>query len=191
LTDLNVTFQTASYLIAALSFAVTCAYYIMNLNNNKKNQELALKAQQQSAETRQAQLFMQIFNRYQDEQFWNSYRTVLGGNWKSYDDWRRDMVGPFGTTFFIVGSYLEGIGVLVRRGLVSIDMVNDILGGPTVMFWNKIGEYAIEHRLKGGYPEFGHDLEFLYNEFMKLRSASFKPNTVFEARSTRDAGVDV
>jgi len=38
--------QTASYLIAALSFAVTCTYYIMNLRNaerEKRRQTLLMR----------------------------------------------------------------------------------------------------------------------------------------------------
>jgi uncharacterized protein YoxC len=35
-----VVLQTVSYIIAALSFAVTCAYYIMNLRNTQKNMKI-------------------------------------------------------------------------------------------------------------------------------------------------------
>ncbi len=64
-----VVLQTFSYLIAALSFAVTCTYYIMNLKNNAKNQELTLKTQQQNLDTRQAQLFMPLYAYYEQTEF--------------------------------------------------------------------------------------------------------------------------
>ncbi len=54
--------QTVSYLIAALSFAATCTYYIMNLRTTQQNMKNTL-------ETRQTQLFMQKYDRFSSPEF--------------------------------------------------------------------------------------------------------------------------
>jgi hypothetical protein len=59
------TLQAVSYIIGSLGVFVAAVYYVLNIQNNSRNQEIAmrnqelmLKAQQQTLETRQAQLFM-------------------------------------------------------------------------------------------------------------------------------------
>ena len=118
--------QSVSYIAGALGVCVAAIYYVMTLRISQRNQEvslktqeLALKSQQQAAETRQAQLFMQVFNRFHDQEFWRIYGTLMSVEYKSYDDWNRDRSDP--TLFSMrlsVGAYFEGVGVLVRRGLL-------------------------------------------------------------------------
>jgi hypothetical protein len=169
--------QTIGVLVTAASVSVAAIYYAFTLRINMKNQELSLKtqeltlkSQQQADETRQAQLFMQVFSRFHDLEFWRIYSTVMSREWKSYDDWSKDgldsTVSSMRNSLFC---YFEGIGVLVSKGLLSSRLVEDILGGTIVMFWVKQGDYIREFRVRAGYPMFCEYLEFLYEEIMKLR----------------------
>jgi hypothetical protein len=83
--------QTIGVLVTAASVSVAAIYYMFTLRINMKNQELNLKSQQQADETRQAQLFMQVFSRYHEEEFWKAYQIVMSREWKSYDDWNKDL----------------------------------------------------------------------------------------------------
>jgi hypothetical protein len=101
----------------------------------------------------------------------------MGREWRSYDEWNRDRVDPsIGSKRMAFGTYLEGIGTLVQRGLISPEMVADILGGIVIMWWNKVGVYVKEHRVRAGYPMYGEKMEYLYGEMMKLRPAGFSPS---------------
>ena len=62
--------QTASYLIAALSFAVTCAYYIMNLRTQQTNMKMTL-------ETWQAQFLMSPSQRFSDPEYQDNFFTTM------------------------------------------------------------------------------------------------------------------
>jgi hypothetical protein len=45
-------------LLQTVSIMVGITYYILNIQNNQKNQELALKAQEHATETRQLDIYM-------------------------------------------------------------------------------------------------------------------------------------
>jgi hypothetical protein len=48
--------QAAYYMVAATGVLVAAAYYVLNIRTNRRNQELTLKAQQMTLETRQADI---------------------------------------------------------------------------------------------------------------------------------------
>ena len=58
----QLTLQTTISLLTLISLTIGVVYHIMTLRNAKKNQELQL-------ETRQAQLFMNIFESYRGIEF--------------------------------------------------------------------------------------------------------------------------
>jgi hypothetical protein len=55
------TLQAVSYIMGSLGVFVAAIYYVYNMRISQKNQELALKAQEQTLETRQAQLLMNLY----------------------------------------------------------------------------------------------------------------------------------
>ena len=47
-------------------------YYIMTIRTNQRNQDIAIRNQELTLETRQAQLFMNIFNTFASKEYQNS-----------------------------------------------------------------------------------------------------------------------
>ena len=75
--------QLLTYL-TLISVPIGVFYHIMTLNNTRKNQQLQL-------ETRQAQLFMQLYNRLEKD-FVTSFLNVMNWEWDSYEDFQMNMV---------------------------------------------------------------------------------------------------
>ena len=173
MSDPNVSLQTVSYLIAALSFAVTCAYYIMNLNNNKKNQELTLKAQQQNLETRQAQLFMQIYSSFHDKETPKTLGKFLQQDkYKEFDFFNyNEEQGELYAEFYSLANYFEGIGVLVKRKLVDPSIVVELMSGASMRIWEQYGPNIIKSRQKYNYPQLYEYIEYLYDTIKPLVEA--------------------
>jgi hypothetical protein len=120
-------------------------------------------------QTRQAQLFMELYSKWQDKGFNKSKLFVMTYPIKSYEDYE----GIFrdeekGTTFRVVGTFLEGLGVLVKRGLVEKGFVDDMMSGDIIGFWEKYGDAVREERRRMNYPQALEWAEYLYNEVKPL-----------------------
>ena len=141
-------------------------YYEIVVRNSQRNQKHQL-------ETRQAQLFMNLY------ETWSTPEFRKRSNWVNhvieYED-SEDFHSKYGRTgdqdsfadWASVDAYYEGIGVLVRRGLIDIDLVDDLLHTSIIGTWEKMGPEFLESRALGtGSPTLFSDFEFLYNEIMK------------------------
>jgi len=153
--------QTVSYLIAAISFAVTCVYYIINLQNTQKNMKMTL-------ETRQAQLFMQLYSQYYNKDWLEALRkTTFDIKFEGLDEWE-EKYGPTTNpeaykSMDLLSHYFEGAGVLVKRGLIDSSLVSDLLSEEFIDYWEKFGFMFKEYRRRSNNPKLCENQEYLYD----------------------------
>lgn len=144
--------QTIGVLATAASVTVAAIYYIFNIRA--------------TLQTRQAQLFMQLYGKWQGKEFNRSKHFVMTYSIKGYEEIFRDE--ERGSAFRVVGTFLEGLGVLVKRGLVDKGFVDDMLSGDIIGFWEKYGEVVREERRRMNYPQALEWAEYLYDEVKPL-----------------------
>ena len=111
--------------LTGLGLTASVLYYTMVLRN-------ANKTQQQQLETRQAQLFMQIYNKFSESDFMEKYEIVMRKvTYESYEDYVEKYINKNQMNENImVGSlltYFEGIGVLLEDGLVDPEKIVRLL----------------------------------------------------------------
>lgn len=68
----------------------------------------------------------------------------------------------------------ESIGVLIHRGEVDIDLVDDFFSGPIVVSWSKLQRYFFEERAETGRETIGEWFQWLAEQFAK-REANASP----------------
>jgi hypothetical protein len=66
----------------------------------------------------------------------------------------------------------ESIGVLVFRGEVSIDLVDDFFSGPIVVSWRKLQSYFFDERRETGRETVGEWFQWLAERFAERESAT-------------------
>jgi len=145
------TLQAVSYIMGSLGVFVAAVYYVLNIQNNRRNQELALKAQQQTLETRQAQLFMQLYSIYDSKDFLNDYTDVCWRHeYSDLDDWMKKyhpQKNPQAyASFMRLGRFYEGVGILVEKKLISLDLVVELMSEAILFSWDKLKVYAYGQR---------------------------------------------
>jgi hypothetical protein len=172
--------QAAYYMVAATGVLVAAAYYVMNIQTNKKNQELMLKTQQQTLETRQAQLFMQLFDRWAGSEFALQYGKACYEIYPKcnnnpeelnrffYKSVNEQFNPDFFLTFHQLTLFFEGVGVLVRKDLVSIDLVERLFYDRIIWFWEMMKPRITFVRKSFGSKHL-EDLEWLYDEMIQRR----------------------
>jgi hypothetical protein len=157
-------FQTVFQFLQTVGILVGVFYYVMTIRANQRNQQLQL-------ETRQAQLFMNIYNKW-DEDMSNAFYEVMSWEWTDYDDFmeKYGMVTNrerYTATFSKLVGFHEGIGVLVKEGYLNIRLIALMVAGVTVRFWEKVEPVVLEGRVKENAPRWLSETEYLYNELMK------------------------
>ncbi len=181
--------QTLIGYMTPISLTIGVFYYIMTIRTNQRNQEISLKnqeltlqsqeltrkAQEQALETRQAQLFMNIYNQSFANQEWlDAYTKVMRTHWESYEeymqkqDWNSDESdSEFIRAANLVYSFYEGLGVFVKEGLVDIRMIALTMTYMTRTLWEKIAPMIYKSREQLNYPRMLSEFEYLYDELMK------------------------
>ena len=111
-------FEFLAIILTGLGLTASIVYYARVIGNQNKTQELQL-------ETRQTQLFMQIYNRWTDPLFNENYFDLMDREWEDFDDWMKrygDQV-KIRASNRAIDQYFESIGVLVYRGLIDIALL--------------------------------------------------------------------
>jgi len=153
--------------LQTISITVGVIYHIMTLRNTRKNQELTLRSQELALETRQAQLFMQLFDKTMSKEFTDAQKelNVKFNDYQEYKDWMtniREDQKKLDSWLFLV-SFYEGLGLLVMEDLVSIRMVTVFLGGSIMGFFDRFGgENVHRFREETGIQGTLSETEYLY-----------------------------
>ncbi len=158
-----VTIETVSIVFTGISISLAAFYYINNLRNSQRTQQMQL-------ETRQAQLFIQLYNRFRDDtEDLDIESSFLDVEIKSSEDfirhWRTDE--DFGKVLSTLGGFYEGIGVMVREGYIPVRLVALQWGGTTRRFWEKMAPYVSDVRVSQTFPRAWAETEHLYKELIK------------------------
>lgn len=146
--------QTASIVMTAISAILAFSYYTLTLRNMHR--------------TRQAQLFMQLYDTYRDKKFMQEWIAIFRWKWKDYNDyWDKygwDNNPEANASFSSVSALLEGVGVLVKRNLIDPRLVSDLLWIVTRNYWTKFKPIIIGMRNQLNDPTVFKWIEYLYED---------------------------
>jgi hypothetical protein len=147
--------QAGYYMIAATGVLVAAAYYVMNIRA--------------TLQTRQAQMFMQIYNQsHNDPTFLDAWRKMDSISWGTYEEFKNLLKDEEKARALIrVGSFYEGLGVLVKERLIDIRLVALLMTIMTRTWWEKYKPIIEDARKQLDYPRYLSESEYLYNELMK------------------------
>jgi hypothetical protein len=160
-----ITLQTISVVFAAVSLSIGAAYNIINIRNTYR--------------TRQAQLFMDLYRNWAGREMSKLYgRTRYGKNRENHlEAFLQTRVNPKDlesgladvdtySDYQTLANFFEGIGVLVRRRLINLDLVEDLFSQRIIWWWEAFRPISYLAG-KGTCPH--PNTEWLYNESIKRR----------------------
>jgi hypothetical protein len=110
--------------------------------------------------TRQTDLIMRLYSTFGSKEFQEDWWKMMTTEYKDYNDF----VKKYGLWNPEAGFFFEGVGVLLKRNLIDISLVDDLLSGPIKMFWDKSKPIVEDARKQLSYPQYGEHFEYLYNE---------------------------
>jgi len=145
--------QTLSTIVAAASVVLGVIYYLYNLRT--------------TLETRQASLFMQLYSIYESKDFLKDYTDLWKYEYTDINDWMQKyhpVKNPEAyASFMRIGRFYEGVGILIEKKLISMDLVVELMREAIIFNWDRLKIYAYGQRELTHMPIWAH-FESLYNE---------------------------
>ena len=132
--------------ITGLGLTVSILYYTLTLRNANK--------------TRQAQLYMQVYNLITSREFVIAdNKLMLEWSKEKFTKWT-DFINKHGPEanmedyliFDQLGHVLEGMGVLVKHGLLDPQYVDDLISGIVFAYWETFRDVILDFRTIHNYP---------------------------------------
>jgi len=172
-------------LVAVFGVIAGLSYYVMTVRINLKNQELMLKSQQQTLETRRLGIIQNISSQITSEEGLKRYYELMNFEWSDYDDFERKYGSDFNTEAaakrFAAWGIFNTVGLMLRRGLVEAGDLLDLGLQSGVSLWWKYKPIILENRRRYNGSTYLKDFEYLVEELLKVmkeRDPDFdKPKT--------------
>jgi hypothetical protein len=152
----DVDVPTISIIVACAGILIAATYYILQIRYQTR--------------LRQTDMVMRLYNTFGSTEFQKAYVKTHSLEFKNYADYEkkceRDMKVQVAS--YSVCVYFEGIGVLLHRKLINLDVVDDLLSTPIIWTWKRLEPMIISWREHANRPQIWEWFEYLYNE-MKNR----------------------
>jgi hypothetical protein len=157
--------QTILTYLTLISVPIGVTYHIVTLYNSRKNQQLTL-------ETRQAQLFMNIFNNFSSKEYQKDLENIMSWQYTDYDDFFAKYgpdVNPDDHAIWDHNlQWMEGLGVMVKRNLIDPNLVYDIMYGTIISFYEKFEPIILRFKEQGG-THILQDLTYIHDEMKRIQ----------------------
>ena len=138
--------QTISITIGILT---ACVSVVIGVINSIRSSREAKEQRQVEIETRQAELFMQIFNQWANPEFALSYGNVRYNEeyqWKNLEELQKKAFEPFNEDiwkrFHSLSQLFEGVGVLVQMGLIDVQLVRNLFSDRIIWYWEHMKSWV-------------------------------------------------
>lgn len=139
-----------SAVIAAMSVVIGVVFAVLELRNVVKQ--------------RQTDLVMRLHQRFGTREFTESWEQIMSIDAKNYGEYVRKH-GLSGLVH--VGSFFDGIGILLHRQLIDIDLAGELFSESIMMVWDRIEPIMEGAREQLNQPKWGGWFEYLYKQMRK------------------------
>jgi len=150
---------TVSIVIASAGVFAAAIYYILQLRHQSR--------------MRQTDLIVRLYSTFSGKELQEAYlETGYGMEFVDYDDFMKKY-GMYGMPakpvlpLWQVGKFFDGIGVLLRRKLVDIGLVDELFHTEVTVIWKKVKPLIEGRRKELNQPTIYQSFEYLYNELKK------------------------
>jgi len=135
----------------------------------------AERQRQTEIETRQAQLFMQIWQQYNTAEYAMERYSAYAMQWEDFDDFLKKYVlvppeerKPY-ASFVSMGRTFLGLVILLEKKLIDIEVVYELFCGDIIRWYEKFQPQFEEERARGIAQRSADAVEPLYKKLKNMR----------------------
>jgi hypothetical protein len=152
--------QEVSIAVASASVVLAAIYYIFQVRYQTR--------------VRQTDLIMRLYSTIVTREFvendvsiFNQEVNDLEGFMRKYGSFPKFMESPEYVPYMMDSEFFEGVGILLHRKLVDIELVDDLFSTPIITIWEKTLPMTKALREYFKRPQLAEWFEYLYNEMKK------------------------
>jgi hypothetical protein len=148
--------QTVSIAIASASVVAGVVYYAFQLRHQTK--------------IRQTDLVMRLCSTYGGKEYTEALARVLAFEYEDYNDFVKKcgpnpFLNPKYVAFRMISVFAEELGMLLKRGLITPDLIIDLFS--VELLWEKLKPIVEGVRRQFNEPRIFQLFEYIYNEVKK------------------------
>ncbi len=150
--------QTLSIAIATVSVVAGSLYYSFQIRNQTR--------------VRQTDLALRLYTTLSSKEFQEAHAMLFSSEFRDFNDFEKkygsyESGKPVHIAIGMVGTFFEGVGLLLHRKLIDISVVDDLFSSPIKMAWEKMKPVVKGLRKEYNLPQVLEWFEYLYNEIQK------------------------
>ena len=141
-----------SIVIAAASVVAASTFYSFQIRNQTR--------------VRRTDLVMRLYATWDSLEFQQAFHTIFWADFHDLDSALATTGGERQVWSYVFYFY-DQVGALLRRNLIDLDLVDDLLGNSTRQLWEKVAPVVREARERSEDPRLYEHFEFLYDEMTR------------------------
>jgi len=154
-----VDYQTISIVLTGIGMIIALTYYALQIRNQNR--------------TRQAQLYMNLFQEISSQDWMMKHATLLNQEWKDYDDFEKKYGSDEHPEHYAMRRsmwlQLDNIGAMLENKLLDPEMVYYLLQMRANLQWKKWEQIIKEQRIRYTNPDMCKRFEYLINTMDRIR----------------------
>lgn len=122
---------------------------------------------------RQIDTVMRLYSHFGDDSFVRHFNRLTNWDYQTYEAYLEKRTEDDYISLTVVTVFFEAMGLLLKRKLAPIDLIDDLLSGPILLAWPKAKPIWVGFRTQYGVPAAAEWFEFLHNAMVQ-RLANLK-----------------
>ena len=140
---------------------------------------------------RQIDTVMRLYSSFGQEAFLRRFERVTSWSFDTYEAYRENSTPDDQISLMVVGVFFENMGLLLKRRLAPLDLLDDLLSGPILLAWPKARPIWVGLRAEYNQPSWAEWFEFFYDAMVKrMARLNKKQGPRAEGRAQEPAGAD-
>ena len=113
------------------------------------------------AKQRQEEMVLRLYAPFYNPDFQRAYWQIQGWTFASFAVFDAEATLDQVTTLDVVGTYFEMMGLLYKRGMAKLDLLDDLLASQVLIAWSKTAPLYYGYRAKENSPDWAEWFEYL------------------------------
>ena len=140
-------------IVTPLAVAVGVIIALLQLRNNYR--------------LRQIDTVMRLYSHFGDDSFVRHFSRVTNWDYGTYEDYLARRTDDDYISLTVVTVFFEALGLLLKRRLAPLDLIDDLLSGPIILAWPKVEPIWVGFRAQYGVPAAAEWFEYLHGAIVQ------------------------